>query len=43
MGGGDENESPLKIENENDLNYLEDQEEVHTDKEDQTIQQSVKV
>ena len=27
--GGDEHEAPLKIENENNLNYQEDQEEVH--------------
>ena len=32
-GYGDENEAPLKIENENDLDSQEDQEEVHTDQE----------
>ena len=40
---GDENDYPLKIENENDLDYQEDQEEVHPEQEDQTIiQQPIK-
>ena len=42
-GDGDENEAPINIENENNLNYQEDQEEFHTNQEDQTIQQPVKV
>ena len=43
-GHGDENEPPLKIENKNDLDYQDDQGEVHTDQEVQAnIQQPVKV
>ena len=42
-GGGDENKAPLKIENENNLDYQEDQEEIHPEQEDQPIQQTVKV
>ena len=42
-GDGDENESPPKIKNKNDLNYQEDKEDFPTKKEDQTIQQPVKV
>ena len=38
---GYENEALLKIENKNDLNYQEDQQEVHTDQEYQTIIQQV--
>ena len=41
---GDENETPVKIENKNNLDYQEDQEEVHPEQEDQTIiQQPIKV
>ena len=41
---GDENDSPLKIENKNDLDYQEDQVEVHTEQENQTIiQQPIKL
>ena len=36
-GDGDENEVALKIENENNLDYQEDQEEVNPKQEDQTI------
>ena len=42
-GGGDENEAPLNIENKNDLNYQEDQWEIHPNQEYQTIQQPVKL
>ena len=43
-GDGDENEAPLKIENENDLDYQEDKEEFHPVQEYQTIiKQPVKV
>ena len=42
-GYGDENEAPLNIKNENNLDYQEDQEYFHPDQEDQTIQQTVKV
>ena len=43
-GHGDLNEAPLKNENEYDLNYQEDQEEVHHEQEEKTIiQQPVKV
>ena len=40
--GGDENETPLKTETKNYLDYQEDQEEFHPKKEYQTIQQPVK-
>ena len=36
-GDGDENKSPLKIENKNDIDYQEDQEEVHPNQGDQKI------
>ena len=36
-GDGYEQETPLKIENENDLEYQDYQKEVHPDQEDQTI------
>ena len=42
-GDGDENEAPIKIENVNYLDYQEDHEEFHPNKEDQIIQQPVKV
>ena len=42
-GDGDENETPINIENENHLDYQEDQEEFHPNQEAQTIQQPVKV
>ena len=37
-GGGDENEVQLKIENDNDLAYQENQEDFHHDNKYQTIQ-----
>ena len=42
-GDWDENEAPLKIENENDLDYQEYQEEFHTEQRDQTIKKTVKL
>ena len=42
-GDGDENEAPINIENESHLDYQDDQEEFHTNQEDQTIQQPVKI
>ena len=36
-GDGDENKSPLKVENKNDIDYHEDQEEVHPNQGDQNI------
>ena len=39
----DENEAPLKIENENNIDYQKDHEEFHPNQEDQPIQQPVKV
>ena len=40
---GDENEAPLKFDNENHLGYQEYQEELHPDQYDQTIQRLIKV
>ena len=42
-GGGDKNEAPIKIENENDLDYQDNQEDIHPYQEEQTIWQTVKV
>ena len=42
-GDGDENKAPINIENVNYLDYQEDHEEFHPNKEDQIIQQPVKV
>ena len=42
-GIGDESEAQLKIENESNLNYQEDQGEVHTKQEYQNIQQLAKL
>ena len=43
-GDGGKNEAPLKIENENYIDYQDDQDEVHPDQEDQTIiQQPIKL